>query len=390
MKRTIILTSLLCCAWGIHAQQKHLPQKTTIVQGTKFLDNWSVGIEAGLSTAVDSKSVSFKNASPGVGLHLTKLFTPVFGLSLQGIAYVNSSPSKTAVDVAEVNLLSTVNLSNLFGGYGQKPRLLEVEAVAGIGAIHYYANGGMGVNSWTTRLGAKLNLNAGDARATTFFFSPQIVYDMEGYRSARRSRFNLNNAHLAFDVGVSWHFKNSTGAYNFVRVRPYDQLEVDVLNGTVNELRRQIVDQTRMNADLMEDLEECRDSLDRKVAVDTLTVKQTVVQTVIDRVRIPETVIAYAQGSSRINPGDYPDVERIGAYMKRHPHTKVIIKGYASPEGNVELNMRLAQARADAVKDMLVKRFRIALTRITAEGQGVGDVFDVPEWNRVSICTLVE
>ena len=76
--------------------------------------------------------------------------------------------------------------------------------------------------------------------------------------------------------------------------------------------------------------------------------------------------------------------------MTKHPETKVIIKGYASPEGSAELNARLAAARAEAVKTILVKRYRIAADRVTAEGQGVGDMFTEPDWNRVSICTIEE
>ena len=40
--------------------------------------------------------------------------------------------------------------------------------------------------------------------------------------------------------------------------------------------------------------------------------------------------------------------------MKKYPDSKVIIKGYASPEGNVEINAKIATARAEAVKTILV------------------------------------
>ena len=62
--------------------------------------------------------------------------------------------------------------------------------------------------------------------------------------------------------------------------------------------------------------------------------------------------------------------------------------GYASPEGSVEVNARIAAARAEAVKTILVNKYKISASRITAEGQGVGDMFTEPDWNRVSICTI--
>ena len=68
--------------------------------------------------------------------------------------------------------------------------------------------------------------------------------------------------------------------------------------------------------------------------------------------------------------------------------TEIDIVGYASPEGSVEVNERIARQRAEAVKKMLVGKYGIAEERIVAEGQGVGNMFEEPDWNRVSICTI--
>ena len=38
----------------------------------------------------------------------------------------------------------------------------------------------------------------------------------------------------------------------------------------------------------------------------------------------------------------------------------------------------------------LMKKYKIDAARITAEGQGIGDMFSEPDWNRVSICTIDE
>ena len=94
------------------------------------------------------------------------------------------------------------------------------------------------------------------------------------------------------------------------------------------------------------------------------------------------------QGRSSVDASQLPNVERVASYMKKYPDSKVIIKGYASPEGSVEVNARIAAARAEAVKTILVNKYKINASRITAEGQGVGDMFTEPDWNRVSICTI--
>ena len=78
----------------------------------------------------------------------------------------------------------------------------------------------------------------------------------------------------------------------------------------------------------------------------------------------------------------------IATYLKNHKEASVVIKGYASPEGSVEVNDRIARQRAEIVKKMLVNKYGIAEERIVAEGQGVGNMFEEPDWNRVSICTI--
>ena len=106
--------------------------------------------------------------------------------------------------------------------------------------------------------------------------------------------------------------------------------------------------------------------------------------------RIPESIITFKQGRSTVDASQLPNVERVASYMKKYANTTVVIKGYASPEGSAEVNARIAKARAEAVKTILVNKYKINPSRITAEGQGVGDMFTEPDWNRVSICSIIE
>ena len=72
-------------------------------------------------------------------------------------------------------------------------------------------------------------------------------------------------------------------------------------------------------------------------------------------------------------------------YMKNHPDAKVEIKGYASPEGSKELNQKLSEARANAVKNILVKTYKISANRLQAKGMGATDkLFKQVEFNRVA------
>jgi outer membrane protein OmpA-like peptidoglycan-associated protein len=100
--------------------------------------------------------------------------------------------------------------------------------------------------------------------------------------------------------------------------------------------------------------------------------------------------VFFKQGRSTVSADQLPNVEQIATYLKNHPAATVVIKGYASPEGNADVNAKIAAARAESVKTSLVKKYKIAASRISAEGQGVGEMFSEPDWNRVSICTINE
>ncbi len=103
-----------------------------------------------------------------------------------------------------------------------------------------------------------------------------------------------------------------------------------------------------------------------------------------------ESVVTFRQGKATVDASQLPNVERIATYLRNHPTARVIIKGYASPEGSAEVNAKIAQTRAEAVRNILINKYRIDSSRISAYGQGVGNMFSEPDWNRVSICTLDE
>ena len=98
--------------------------------------------------------------------------------------------------------------------------------------------------------------------------------------------------------------------------------------------------------------------------------------------------VHFPLGKSVITAAQAPNVEMVGVYLKNHPESKVVIRGYASKDGPEDLNLRLAKNRAAAVKNMLMSKYKIAEGRIDAQGNGISEMFSEPEWNRVSICTI--
>ncbi len=81
-------------------------------------------------------------------------------------------------------------------------------------------------------------------------------------------------------------------------------------------------------------------------------------------------------------------VQEIADYMKKYPASNVVITGHADKgTGNVTINNRLSQKRADVVKRLLINKYGIDASRISATGKGH---FEQPyaenDKNRVSIC----
>lgn len=93
-------------------------------------------------------------------------------------------------------------------------------------------------------------------------------------------------------------------------------------------------------------------------------------------------------GRYNITASQMPNVAAVASYLKNHPKAKVIIKGYASQDGPVDVNIRLANQRAESVRSALINKYGIDPSRIQAEGQGIGHMFEEESWNRVAICTL--
>ncbi len=379
MKKILTVMAFGALALGADAQRT--------VEGSRFFDNMSVGLVGGGITPA-SHSPFWGGMRPVYGVEITKRITPVMSIGVQGVAASNVSNSRTFIDASNVGLLSGINLSNLFAGYVGRPRTVEVEAVSGIGWGRNYVGGEEDDNFLTTRYGLNLNFNLGEQKAWTVALKPAIAYNMEG--DGKGVHYNVNHAALEVMAGVTYHFKNSNRKNHFVLMRAYDQAEVDGLNAKINDLRAMAGEhESKLHKakqrvrELERELNDCRN---RQPVVETIVETEVVTNTN----KTLESVVTFRQGKYSIDASQLPNVERIATYMRNHPEARVVIKGYASPEGSAEVNVRIANSRAQAVKNQLMSKYKIAADRITAEGQGIGDMYSEPDWNRVSICTIVE
>lgn len=363
----------------------------TTVRGSKFTDNWSVGLQAGgLTPAANHKVIG--DLRPIVGVTIAKEITPVFGLAVEGNTLINGghntfAHSANAFDALNVNGLLSFNLTNLIYGYQGSPRLFDVKAVYGFGWGHeFYPNTTTSdINVMTSKAGLNIGINIDEAKAWQINVKPAVVWALNGYRTNSAAAYNINDAWLELTAGVTYKFKNSNGTHNFTLVKEYDQAEVDGLNAKINDLRNQLgVKDQKIAADanaikkLQAELNDCRNQK-KPVAAQTQGESTS------------EHYVYFACGKSVIAASQRPTVERVADFLKKNPNAEVRIEGYASTEGPKALNDKLAKARAQAVKNMLIKRYKVAESRIkAAEGKGTTDMFSKRAWNRVAISTITK
>lgn len=350
------------------------------VEGSKFSDNWSIGIQGGLATKT-TQNRWLSNTNPNAGLRLTKEITPVFGLVAEGIVYFNDRAQTKLMDrlgqtadydvtardrmartntfakALNVNLLAKVNLSNLFGGYKGEPRTFEVSALYGFGwgkgfgrynrwntgqetASGFYGSdyaegnatpfgleaaelfGNDGANELNSKAALNFAFNLGAAKAVQIFVEPSITFS-----GLKDFKYNVDRSTVQLNAGVVYKFKNSNGTHNFKLARLYDQDEIDRLNGIINDLRN------------------------RKPEVKEV-IKEVVKEVPVGKeVRVDDLVfVTFAQGKSNLTA----DAKKALDGVKEGAHVQIV--GTASPEGPAALNQKLSENRANVVAEYLKGR----------------------------------
>ena len=394
MKKLFLALAAAVLTVSVSAQEKE------VVTAHKTFDNWYLGINAGAATPMQEWGDAgfMKGMAPSVGLRLGKNFTTSFGLAIDGNAYFESNDkslmnARTFIDAINVDALGTLNLSNFFGGYLGKPRRVELIALGGFGWTHQF--GLSRANGFNSKVALDLAFNLGANRAVQFYLEPALVFGLWDNgrmgnalsRHGSNFKFDSRSGLFQLNLGLNFKFGTSNGTKNFAFARLRDQGEIDDLNARINELRDESDSKDRRIARDLRRIAELEDSLEaaKKVTAPVVN-KVTKVVTVNNNVLQP-TVI-FGQGKSSVDAAQMASVAMIAKYMKNHPESKILIKGYASPEGNPELNQKLSVARAQSVKDALVSRYGIAASRLTIQGMGATDeLFDELDFNRVATFT---
>lgn len=384
MKKIFAILFAILMVSGANAQK--------LLNESKFWDNWSIGAEGGYQWG------DLNNFTPILGgfagIQATKGITPVVSFEFASQFYLSNTYAcpNNDIHLAGIAAIAStkVNLMNWFGGYQGQPRLFEIQARGGIGYLRSIGRTETfgeqsiefeGENSSFAKLGLDFDFNLGDEKAWVLSVRPAVVLPVTDANGdyAEKCSFQLS-------AGVAYRFKNSNGKHHFTYGRAYDQAEVDALNARINDARGQVAERDKQIAEKNQRIDELEKALKACESKPATVVTNTVVNTEVKENL--ECYVYFNQGRTNIAPAQLPNVERIATYLKHHADARVLIKGYASPEGSIEINEKIAAARAEAVRLALIKKYQIDGSRIDAEGQGVGNSFSEPDWNRVSICTI--
>ncbi|MBR1469487.1 MAG: OmpA family protein [Prevotella sp.] len=368
MKKLVLL--LAVAAMTVNAQAQTVTE-------SKTFDNFYVGINGGVATKATGHAW-MKGLNPNAGLRIGRWFTPVFGLAVESNAYFSNKPycsTGTFVRYLNSSLLGTVNFSNWFGGYKGEPRCFEVVGLYGLGWGHLFGTPKKvyaeitdiyndfllsypqiaGRNNLTSKAALDFVFNLGSKKAWQFYVEPSITWglndeffsesDVEQLVLGHNSpKYNLNHAYVQLNAGFIYKFKNSNGTHNFTVAQLRDQAEIDGLNAEINRLRDELA---RKPKEIVKEVE---------------VIKEVAGKDVVREVKVEDLVfVTFAQGKSELT------AEARKALSSIQPGKHVQIVGTASPEGNPELNMKLSQARADAVAHYLETR-GVAVDEATGKG----------------------
>lgn len=373
MKKFLFVIAIAASSVAANAQ--------TAIESSKFFDNWYFGVGGGVTAPMSCDPMFPLN---GMGnITVGKRISPAFALEAEGSALFGSHGSDgirfnqnangnfNVFRAITVGVDGVTNLSNLFGGYKGSPRAVELSLVTGIDWIHGFtpkvsdkANNYLGAKT-----GFAIDFNLGSSKASTIRVEPSVLWNLsKPGNSYGNLAFNSKGAQFALGVKYIFNFKTSNGTHHF---KTYDvgamQSEIERLNAELAKKPKEVI---------------------KEVPVEKIVEKP--VEKIVEKTIVKETqlapVVIFQLGKSTIDASQKPSVAMIAKYMQNHPTSKVLINGYASPEGNPELNQKLSDARAKAVYDMLVNVYKISPNRLTHKGLGVTDeLFDENDWNRVAV-----
>lgn len=332
--------------------------------------DWYMGLSGGFSQSLAENAVKtdfITHQIPSVNLFVGHNFTPTIGLRLMGGLNMQSSRCSSVAAVAmpdvygngrysfkclTATLAGVVDLTNLFFGYNVN-RSLSWGCTFGAG---YLQTTGFDkkINEWNKYPYYPVNGEGG-----------KYVVGFAGMKCAVR----LSEP---WDLDVELRANATDNDYNGVSNGNSIDFYVDLMLNFVYHFKNS------------QHLRRFRNP-DKKSYVDPVLVDRS--SDYLETVRIGETMytqIPFYSGFYYLNDVSLKRIGLVANFLKAHPELRLNIVGHPDviDDEYAEYNHRLAQKRADAVKDALVEKFKIdeGRLRVTADVAAMQPYKSVREW----------
>lgn len=326
----MFIATLMLAIGAVNAQEQ-----SNYTGSSKFTDNVSVTLQGGVLTSFNDFYTGHTAMAPIAVLGVDKYINPWFGVGVEGRTLIGTGNGRynahTAFDAVNVSGYAKFNILNMFNYNGER-KFFEPVVYTGLGWGHQTCSEDGLRNYMTYRSGAEFNFNLGKEKAWAVVVNPSVVW-----RDIYNGKLNSKNGYFETTVGVVYHFKTSNGTHSIAKAKLYDYDEVKSLNNRINSL-----------------------ILENKALKNELSTKSKEVyseKTIVNNVDNSYTIL-FEQGKSTVG-----DITSIVNALKQN-NKNITIIGNISPEGSEEVNKALAIARAESVRDALIKA-GISADRIT-------------------------
>lgn len=81
--------------------------------------------------------------------------------------------------------------------------------------------------------------------------------------------------------------------------------------------------------------------------------------------------VYFTTASAQVLDASMPALERFAALMNQHPNWQITVEGHTDNIGSAPYNMDLSSRRADAVRDVLIRRFAVPAAKLQSHGYGL-------------------
>ena len=349
MRKLIFILTVLFMGTMVSADAQ------TAIGGTKFGDNWSLGVGGGVATPTSFNTMFPLN--PFIKVELNKDFTPVFGAGVEGTFWMGSNDKQkfgaghtlisNRFDTmkghnffrgVQVGFTGNVNLTNLICDYKEgRVATTSIKAGMGYGRTKVPSTSGKEGNDLTVTTSLVENFRVSDA--SSIKLESGVYWSL--YHSGQQGiKFNKNHSQFFVSLGYVYHFMNSNGT------RHIKEYEVGSYEEELARLRAE-------NA--------------RKPKV----VEKTTIVKVPSNVSLFNNSIPFAKGKADLTD---ESVKKLDEMAKVFKGKTVDVEGYASYDNpaNEQFDLELSKQRAVNVAEYLQQK-GVTVRKTSYFGHGMGE-----------------